>query len=372
MEIERFDAMTRRMSGGGSSRRQALRVVAGAVLGGALASAAARLGLVDDAAAKAKKHRTEPKRKHKSQAEANRQGQLQVEGRRKKKRKKRDKEPKPPLPPRCQNCTECQMCQDGTCVPDPALEGVRCLESGAACGYCQGGQCAASAAPPCPDGSCPPRGQCCPGDKRCVDPESPTGFSCLGLEDCCPDQKRCGDSCILKRVCCEEERPSCGQCQEAVCKPSGAWICWGKDCGGVCVGEDECCPDQWQCADRSCVAQDECCPNERECPDGACVSEGACCSNEKLCGGECIPANQCCEAPPVCGECDVAVCDRGSWVCQPQSGCCPGGYAICSGVPQGIFWHQGRWLEGCCPMEKMIEGPACAQPWSGGSAWLCT
>ena len=400
MDMEQFDDLTRRLGGAGSSRRSVLRAVGDVLLGGTLGGVAARLGLVVGAAAKpkGKKHKAKPKQKRPSQAERNPRGQLQTEGKRKKKRKK--KEP-PPLPPECRDCNDCQMCKDGACFRDPALEGVRCLGSGANCGYCQGGICTPTDRRPCDDGVCPryreccpgqhrcndgtclpdsqccegehkcpndgpcvAQDQCCPGEKRCPDRESPTGWACVDPANCCPEEKRCGDRCIHRLVCCEADRPQCGPCQEAVCKPSGNWICWGKDCGGgVCVGEDECCPDQWQCADGSCVAQDECCPNERECPDGACVSEGACCPGEKRCAdGECIPNYQCCpnEDPPVCPECQVAVCQSGSWSCQPQSGRTRCGANCCLPGEGCVPEYVGEvYTPRCCPLEKIVGGQCC-------------
>jgi hypothetical protein len=326
-----FDALTRSVASGTEPRRAVVRLL----LGGALGVLTTRLGLADMAAGKAKK----PKAKTNqglAQRKRTGHGQLQAERNRKgkgkgKKHRRNPPPPPPPLPPGCQHCSECQMCQGGACVPDPALAGVRCLGSGAACGYCQGGQCAGSATPPCPDGTCPSRGQCCPGEQRCPDPESPTGFACLGRDDCCPDQKRCGDRCIFKSVCCEADRPQCGACQEAVCKPSGAWICWGKACGGgVCVGEDECCPD---------------------------------------------------EPTPVCGECEELACEKGAWRCAFANGatCSGGGGAHYQGTccahiaPGGLFCcpdqHFCCWTRGCCPESWRCTAPngatGCINPLNG-------
>jgi hypothetical protein len=257
------------------------------------------------------------------------------------------------------------MCQGETCVPDAALDGVRCLGSGTSCGYCQGGQCAASVVPPCPDGSCPQHGQCCPGDKRCVEPESPTGYSCIWEDGCCPDQRKCAGGCVYKQTCCPEERPTCGQCGD-ICV-NGTWRCSAlKPCAdGSCLAPDECCPEQWTCADGSCVAQDECCPDERRCPDGACVSEGACCPGEKLCaGGDCVAQNECCpsESPPVCGNCEVAACENGNWRCRPSGG----GTCQDSCCPEGYYCHH---LGSCCR-----DNPfhcTCPDGYVGCSGWCC-
>ena len=141
----------------------------------------------------------------------------------------------------------------------PALEGVRCLGSGASCGYCQGGQCTASVVPPCADGSCPQRGQCCPDEKRCPDPESSTGWACVDVNACCPDERRCASGCRPKIACCPEERPQCGQC------------------GEICINGTWRCSAQKPCADGSCIAQDTCCPGS-EVP---CPLAGPCCPTDR-------------------------------------------------------------------------------------------
>ncbi|MDF3040969.1 MAG: hypothetical protein K0Q71_3675, partial [Thermomicrobiales bacterium] len=48
MEHERFDSFTRRLSGAGSSRRQALQLLGTMLFGGVLTGIAARIGLADD------------------------------------------------------------------------------------------------------------------------------------------------------------------------------------------------------------------------------------------------------------------------------------------------------------------------------------
>ena len=165
MEMEQFDDLTRHLSGAGSSRRQALRALGGALFGSALAGVAARLG-VTEGAAKAKKHGGKAKRTHQDLAHPSQERQapepphpkaasgVQSEG----KGKGKGHHKPPPLPPGCEDCTECQMCKRGQCVPDPALARVRCQGSGTACGYCQGGVCTASEEQPCADGVCPAQG----------------------------------------------------------------------------------------------------------------------------------------------------------------------------------------------------------------------
>jgi hypothetical protein len=324
MENDQFDALIRTLSGADSSRRETLRVLRGMLLGGALSGVVARLGLGEGAAAKGKKHqKAKSKRQRKARTEHWQHGQFEAEGQHKGKGKGKhhkhrphDPTPPPPLPPGCENCNECQMCQDGACVPDPALDGVRCLGSGATCGNCQGGQCTASALPPCPDGTCPQRDQCCPGEKKCADRESQTGFACLGADDCCPDEKKCAGGCVYKQACCPEERTPCGQC------------------GEICVNGTWQCSAQKSCANGSCVAHDECCPEERQCADGTCVAQGSCCRNDPV---------------PPCDACEAAVCASGEWVCQVRDDCgppcfwgyCPKGYE-CNGYGVCCDWGTGH------------------------------
>jgi hypothetical protein len=329
-----FDRIVRLLAGEGETRRGVLRLLTG----GALGLLTARLGLAEDA--RAKKPKRKPRRRPaRMRSKTKPQGSLQAEGKRRgKKGKKKPKDP-PPLPPECRDCTECQMCQDGGCVPDTALDGVRCLGSGATCGYCQNGQCAASDRLPCPDGVCPPRGKCCPGQRQCVDPESTSGWSCIDPETmCCPDEKRCRDDCIPRDTCCDENRPQCGPCEELFCNRHGVWICLKqccsgqKDCGGgVCVADDECCPDETPCDDGSCAAPGQCCPDLYQCEDGTCVDPfDECCPGQRYCGGGvCIAEGECCPGetrcngachsnPPCSFPCGEVVCEEGELICRPR------------------------------------------------------
>jgi hypothetical protein len=284
MDQGHFDDLTRSMGRGGDTRRAILRLLAGGALGGMVA----RLGLVEVTEAKPKHEKEKRKQQRRPQAEHKGHGQLHAEGKgKKKKRHKKPKEPLP-LPPGCAFCNDCQMCQDGACVPDPALDGVRCLASGAACGYCQSGQCTASALPPCPDGTCLQRGQCCPGEKKCPDPTpgSPTGYACVGLDDCCPDQKKCAGGCVYKQACCPEERPQCGQC------------------GEICVNGTWRCSAQKPCADGSCVAQDACCGGD--CGSSSVCCQGTCCDRYQGGGVFTCSRDGCCNQWFLCndGRCD--------------------------------------------------------------------
>jgi hypothetical protein len=312
LDANQFDALSRTIVNG-LGRRGLLR----AFLGGTLPSLLATLetdARPRTAPRQAHGHRRDRQRhgdapSHHDEMERAAHGQPHPEGRRKGK-KRRKKSPPPPLPPGCQNCNECQMCQDGACVPDPALEGVRCLGSGTACGYCQGGHCASSIIPACPDGVCPQKGKCCSDEQFCDDPESPIGFICLPPDACCPEKKKCADRCIDRRTCCPDEQPPCGQCSQPVCF-HGFWRCESqqKPCpDGTCVAQDQCCPGQRHCpGETSCIAVDECCPNQIRC-GGTCIDTSVyqCCNNKICWKDSACCGDHCCPYPRVC--CGTTCC----------------------------------------------------------------
>jgi hypothetical protein len=141
MELIEFDTFTRQLHHAGSSRRQALQLLGGALLGGV----ATRLGLAEDTAAKSGRKRRDGAPAH----------GVQTEGKRKRKRdkdrdKKRDQKrqqpddlPHPLLPPcspgekLCTGYTECFAAND--CCPDAvpplcdACQNVVCENGGLVC-----------------------------------------------------------------------------------------------------------------------------------------------------------------------------------------------------------------------------------------------
>jgi hypothetical protein len=349
MDHGQFDALARTMAGDVNTRRAVIRLL----VGGVASVLTGTHGSMESAAKQkraSRKHGHHPsrhsasRRQHSKHSQGHGKGKdthsqgkskdRHNQGKGKKSHKKRKNpqsppSPLPPLPPGCQSCNECQMCHDGACVPDPALEGVRCLGSGAACGYCAGGQCAASAAPPCDDGTCPQTGQCCPGEKRCPDPEGPTGFACMGLDDCCHDQKRCASGCVYRQACCPEERPrDCGQC------------------GDICVNGTWQCSAQRPCADGSCVAHDECCDGQKSCGPDTCIPKDVCCPEDP-------PANcnypeeqeHCCHGERVCRhQWDSPTCDPyGDWLVYNSVTC------TCECPPGSVQVYPD--LPWCCPAD---------------------
>ena len=275
MDHDDFDELTRSVASGLGTRRQALRALGGALLSGTLADVAGRLGLMEVTAAKAKQQ-AKPKHKRTAQAEHKAHWQRRAAGKGKGKGKNKHHPKKP------QNSSP----------PSP-------------CAY------------QCPNnGPCVGQNECCPGEKRCPDRESPTGFVCLGADDCCPDQKKCAGGCIYRQACCDDDPyPLCDPSEEVLCL-NGTYEC------------APCCPNGRPCPDRSCVAQDQCCPGERSCGGSICVAAGKCCAGEQPCAnGSCVAEGQCCPELQ-CGE----------------GGCCPDGMSChhggtCCGVPTGgTYW----------------------------------
>jgi hypothetical protein len=212
VELDQFDALVRQLSQNGASRRRAMRVLTGGLLGGTLAGIAARLGLAEIAAAR-------PKSKHKRKPH----GALQTAGKRRKKHRKQRSQPQ--LPP--STATPTPTPTPGLCPSDCTGRGGRCCADGSCLAI---DQC-------CPDAPPPVCGACdvqacdhgvmvcvslevpCVGDLdfnpqtcRC---ECPSGSDLLddGLT-CCPHAKACyfndgrptgcctgGDTCVEGNLC---------------------------------------------------------------------------------------------------------------------------------------------------------------------------
>jgi hypothetical protein len=310
MDHEGFDTLTRAMAARDTTRRAALRLVSGGVLG----ALAARLGLPENAVAKQKKRkrRTAPKK----------EGSLQAEGKRKGKKGK-GKKPPQPKPRECYSdaaCGACQRCVDGECRdlaalcdPDacqeefcnPETNSWECrrtcqLESSVCCQ----GQCYASPAcsggkqlnpetcqcecPPgqweCLDGSCVPDTKCCQGEKEC------DGGVCVSADQCCPGQKRClNETCIPEDQCCfDVPVPDCdGGCKSVVCV-NGQEQCRPRELGALCKVRGG---DNGTCCNGQCTKEALVCPiyphrsfSETtcrcDCPNGGTDIPG---SNNRLC-----------------------------------------------------------------------------------------
>lgn len=346
MENEQFDTLTRQLSDAGSSRRQALRALAGVFLGGALGGVAARLGLTEVAAAKAKRHVAKPKQKRRSQAERRAQGQLQTEGKRKGKKKRK----KPNLKPLCA-LSDCED-RGGTCCPDQS-----CAAAGACCPdmyRCDGGTCV------------DPLEACCPGQKKC------DGGACVSVDECCPGKKWCpGDYCIPKEECCPGGIPPlCSECQRIVCQ-NGSYVCgpnpFVKECpDGSCVSLDTCCPDDQpqcgQCEILDCENGQAVCKENREVcgPGGEPDPETCRC---KYCEETCDPVTKMCHSNcPEGHRCEEGQCMR---ICtnpvKPQL-CCVGvgsGQVSCSCYSANAMCYACAFTPGAC---ACLPGQTCCHP----------
>jgi hypothetical protein len=274
MDVDRFDGFTRSLSTADASRRRALRVLGSLLLTGALGGVVAKLWPAESAEAKTGMAHRKAQKRSAHQAKDQR-GELEAAGKHKKHHKKHKKPP--PLPPGCQHCGTCEKCQDGACVPDPDLDLVRCLDSaddpGGQCHVCQSGQCVPySNGSVCNDGdecSWCQNGQCVPVPEKDLGP--------------------CGHGV-------------CHLCDRGVCGPAGNGTeCTDAQGGGVCCNQTCIHPD---------CGRDAYDPYTCECTCGP---------GERRCGEYCFPANSCCSPPdpyPVCGQCEVVVCDNGQYVCR--------------------------------------------------------
>ena len=229
METNEFDALTRRLGSAGSSRRQALRGLGGALLSGAFAGVAARLGLAEETEAKQSPGR-------KSGAERKRHGGLRSEGAHKSKGKKRRKHQGAP-----------SSAGDSGCV----------------------------------DGSCVTSDQCPPGQRRCAN------GSCLSADLCCPEvvPPSC-DAC--ESPICEQ---GAWHCREA-CQLPDTVCCQGR-CVNPCFGDLHLNPQtcQCECPSGQVVLADgaTCCPREQACFLNDAGQGTICCGG----GDSCVGGNLC-------------------------------------------------------------------------------
>lgn len=225
MEIETFDAITRRLGSAGSSRRQALRGLGGALLSGAFAGVAARLGLAEETEAKQSPGR-------KPGAERKPHGGLRSEGTHKGKGKKRRKH-----------------------------RGARGSAGDSGCA----------------DGSCVTADQCPPGERKCAD------GSCLSADRCCPEvvPPSC-DAC--ESPVCDQGAWRC----RAACQLPDAVCCQGR-CVNPCLGDQHVNPQtcQCECPTGEVVLADgaTCCPREEACFFNDAGQATICCGEGLMCVG---------------------------------------------------------------------------------------
>lgn len=210
MEMERFDAMARRVGAAEASRRQAIRGLAGS----ALAALATGFGFEEETTATPRVGRSD-------------RGRLAAEGKRKGKKHGKRK-------------------GKGTPKPEPCDDGR----------------------PRCPDGSCAPIGQCCPEDPAPVCEQWETATCCRGERVCalpqatCEwaswlvyDEETCDCACPagtvpgpgqFEIICCPESHPTHGNNYHCFGGPQ-PWVCAigyipHPTIPDVCCREDACGP----------------------------------------------------------------------------------------------------------------------------------
>ncbi|MFN8660526.1 MAG: hypothetical protein U0075_01455 [Thermomicrobiales bacterium] len=201
MDHESFDVLARTVMTNLGTRRGALRVLAGGVFGGV----AAHLGLDEQAAAKVKRHGRRPAG-HKPD------GQAQAASKKhKSKHKHKDRDKDKPRD---------EICDSGKAK--------------------------------CPDGSCTPIGECCPGSQRCSDGLCHTESCCdVAIPPLCTE---CQDvvcengDLVCRSRCLEDEICSHGQCKlpcpsgtSITCPPVPAYDDWKNIFGDEYPLPEGCC-----------------------------------------------------------------------------------------------------------------------------------
>ena len=216
----------------------------------------------------------------------------------------------------------------------------------------------------CASGGCVPRDACCHDEQRCFD------GSCRPKEggECCPNERPCDGQCISAENCCPSTER---QCPSGACIPRGTCCTSERECAdGSCVAAGACCPGEKQCPNGSCAGPGTCCPSvEVPCasaPGGCCnffagevCSDDGCCNElagMAVCGGKCVDATS---DPNNCGGCGVT-CGR----CQTCSnGICRGpDRSTCETCVSGEVKPGVQCGDHCCPAGAECCGGGCCAP----------
>ena len=240
-----------------------------------------------------------------------------------------------------EDCGACRRCLEGRCVAVPELDGKKC----GGCFRCRNGRCAAPSAELCDDdeicrvetGICCPKcvsGRCCPIGERCIDPGPFSANFCCNeeLNEPCGHN---GDGTFGQ--CCSKANEKCcdGECvpMDQPCCPAGRTVC-----GGTCVDTKT---DASNCGACGVRCRSGC----QRCENGTCVTTGPCCQPGEIdCGTRCLnprgtdPFNcgGCGVKCGSCEHCDYGTCRR---LCAPGWDCC--GSASCCAQP-GIRLAEGE------------------------------
>ena len=226
------------------------------------------------------------------------------------------------------------------------------------------------------------RCECPVGTKDC-------GSTCVGGDRCCPGEKRCGGGCIREDACCTRTHHKCpdgsclpkGQCcpgtsicPDSSCVPDGQCCPGERRCAsGSCVGENECCADEKRCPNGSCIAGNTCCPDvEVPCPnvDGGCCnafagevcSDDGCCNtllDQAVCNGKCTQlgtSQNCSDCGDTCNQCETCRKDaNGFFACVPPNTSPP----ACERCVNGRVESGSPCNGGCCAPGRSCCGICC-------------
>lgn len=215
-------------------------------------------------------------------------------------------------------CHDERQCANGRCVPEV---GTDCCQGERLCDnrFCiPGDQCCFVTERDCPDGTCIPKGNCCPGQKRCAD------GTCVADDACCPGERQCpSGGCVAADACCPGYEDACPSAPSGCCSALLGEVCSDDGCCQVAGGDKDVCGGK--CVDltndnNNCGACGNRCGSCMTCRDGACVgpntSPPACetCSNGRVVGGVSC-GDRCCGAGAECcgnGCCAAGKCSTGA------------------------------------------------------------
>jgi hypothetical protein len=299
MDDTRFDDLAQSLTFD-SSRRGALRLLAGSALGGVLA----HLGLEAAAACLAAGKTCSSGDACCSGFCGSRGSCCLVKGK------------------RCKRGAQCcsGLCnRRGRCACLTDGKGCRAAATINCCsGRCEGGQCA-----PCPSGQNGCGGTCgrCCGGADCDD-----GIACT--DDSCVDGS-CRSDAVHERC-----QPPAGECLTGICDILDGGCQFSSHCSlgeicesGVCVCAPtsvdcgtHCCPEGWECFQSGCrgcssgrpICNGNCCGGNETCLGGTC------CPNTRVCGTGCCPEGQSCAGDACCPDARAcgAVCCPAGQICQ--------------------------------------------------------
>ncbi len=185
-----------------------------------------------------------------------------------------------------------EECVRGRCLAKCPPGATRCGTKCCGRGFdCLGGKCV----PVCRDGSPRCGKKCCPDGQRCADPRKSR------CERCARGREACGPKCCPKgSYCCDDRKGLCCPKSQTCCNvgPFGGpekWVCCPEECGDETTAKDggfarsgaaaiccpknryvekfrACCPPGWKVLKKPTFGIEWCCPAEYEC-------NGICCTN---------------------------------------------------------------------------------------------